>query len=190
MSANVATVSKHDISRPLKVLVPLIKIELADADEAGLEHYRKAGEMLIEAKDQVAHGSWSRWLTKNFELSQNTALRYMRLARKVEAEPKFTARGEYGSLRRALGDKPSRSAWTTVHQAADRINVTRLAEERQAREDEIKLHRELAMQLIDLGYRALATRLHPDRGGSRDAMTRLNLVRDELKAIAATRRFV
>jgi hypothetical protein len=36
----------------------------------------------------------------------------------------------------------------------------------------------------------MATRLHPDRGGSRDAMQRLNTVRDELKSIAATRRFV
>jgi hypothetical protein len=73
---------------------------------------------------------------------------------------------------------------------AVRVNVDRLADERQSRDNEIKLHRELALKLIDLGYRALATRLHPDRGGSRDAMGRLNIVRDELKSIAATRRFV
>ena len=72
----------------------------------------------------------------------------------------------------------------------DKVNVTRLADERQSREDEVKLHRELALKLIDLGYRAMATRLHPDQGGSRDAMGRLNTVRDELKEIAATRRFV
>jgi hypothetical protein len=77
-----------------------------------------------------------------------------------------------------------------VHAAADRVNVTHLADERQSREAETKLHRDLAAQLIDLGYRALATRLHPDRGGSKDAMARLNAVRDELKSIAATRRFV
>ena len=63
-------------------------------------------------------------------------------------------------------------------------------QERQARDDEVQLHRELAEELIDIGYRALATRLHPDRGGSKDAMTRLNRVRDELKQIAQTRRFV
>jgi hypothetical protein len=62
--------------------------------------------------------------------------------------------------------------------------------ERQTRDDEIRLHRELAEELIDIGYRALATRLHPDRGGSKDAMVRLNLVRGELKSIAQTRRFV
>jgi hypothetical protein len=72
----------------------------------------------------------------------------------------------------------------------DRVNVPRLAEERKSRDEEIKLHRELALKLIDLGYRAMATRLHPDQGGSRDAMSRLNTVRDELKEFAATRRFV
>ena len=63
-------------------------------------------------------------------------------------------------------------------------------QEKQSREDETKLHRDLADELIDIGYKALATKLHPDRGGSRDAMARLNIVRDELKDIAATRRFV
>jgi len=180
---------KNQISRPLKVLVPLIKDELTAANEAGLEHYRRVGEMLVEAKDQVARGSWSRWLAKNFELSQNTAIRYMRLARVVaDDNDKLTSRGE--SLYSAIGEQRGRAAWKPVHEAADRVNVERLAADRQSRAAEIELHRKLALQLIDLGYRALATRLHPDRGGSRDAMARLNIVRDELKTIAATRRFV
>jgi hypothetical protein len=42
-----------------------------------------------------------------------------------------------------------------------------------------------AEEAHDLGgeYRALATKLHPDRGGSKEAMARLNRVRDELKQI-------
>ena len=63
-------------------------------------------------------------------------------------------------------------------------------QERQARDDEVRLHRELAEELIDIGYRTLATKLHPDRGGSKIAMTRLNRIRDELKQIAQSRRFV
>jgi hypothetical protein len=43
--------------------------------------YRAAGEMLLEAKEQVSYGSWGRWLSKNFELAQCTARTYMRLAR-------------------------------------------------------------------------------------------------------------
>jgi hypothetical protein len=69
---------------------------------------------------------------------------------------KITPGGETGSLKAAIGEKPARAAWTNVHQAADRVNVDRLAEERQARDEEIKRHRELALQLIDLGYCALA----------------------------------
>lgn len=183
--------NKSQVARPLKILVPLIKDELVAGDEAGLEHYRQAGEMLIEAKDQVPHGSWSRWLTKNFELSQNTAARHMRLARRAETGQLKSVGTD--TIEEALGYQPRRerhAKWQPLHDATDRVNVTRLADERQSRDNEVKLHRELALQLIDLGYRALATRLHPDRGGSRDAMGRLNLVRDELKSIAATRRFV
>jgi hypothetical protein len=36
--------------------------------------------MLIEAKDQVGHGGWGKWLRKNFDLSHDTASAYMRLA--------------------------------------------------------------------------------------------------------------
>jgi hypothetical protein len=39
----------------------------------------------------------------------------------------------------------------------------------------------LVAQLIDAGYRSLASKLHPDKGGSRDAMSRLSRVRDQVK---------
>jgi len=42
---------------------------------------------------------------------------------------------------------------------------------------------ELMQRLIALGYKQLARELHPDVGGSRDAMTRLNAVRDRLKGV-------
>jgi hypothetical protein len=148
--------------------------------------------MLQEAKDQVPHGSWARWLTKNFELSKSQAQRYMRLAR-LAADDTFKNRAGASTLDEAIGYRtPSdrRATWRDVHQATNSVNVTRLADERQTRDNEIKLHRELALQLIDLGFKAMATRLHPDRGGSRDAMSRLNNVREELKQFAATRRFV
>jgi Protein of unknown function (DUF3102) len=74
------------IARPLRVLAPRIPDELAAAEQAGLEHYRRAGEMLLEAKEQLAHGSWLRWLSRNVELSDRTANRYMRLARADEGE--------------------------------------------------------------------------------------------------------
>jgi Protein of unknown function (DUF3102) len=196
---NLAAVrTSKQVARPLKVLVPLIQDELEAGTRAGMEHYVKAGEMLNEVKDsgQVAYGSWGRWLKSNFHLSQATANDYMRIARRVEEEgSSFIAR--YKTIDEAVGREPrtiksvtKKNKLKSLFDIVDKVNVTRLADERQSRDDEIKLHRDLALQLIDLGYRALATRLHPDRGGSRDAMSRLNTVRDELKALAATRRFV
>jgi hypothetical protein len=50
-----------------------------------------------------------------------------------------------------------------------------------AQKIEDKKHRELIVQLIDAGYRAMAKTLHPDMGGSHEDMTRLSTVRDELR---------
>jgi Protein of unknown function (DUF3102) len=172
--------------RPLKDLVPLIKDELAAGQAAGLEHYRRAGEMLLEARELVAVGQWSRWLSQNFKLSRTTAGNYMRLAaRPVTAVTSTTLSDFLGK------DKGHRASWyEPIRQITERVNVTALAQESPSTEDEVRLHRILAGQLIDLGYRALATRLHPDRGGSRDAMRRLNRVREELTSVAKTRRYV
>ena len=193
--------SRSQVARPLKVLVPLIQEELISGNEAGMEHYIKAGRMLNEVKDsdQVAHGSWSRWLKSNFELGQRTAQDYMRVARKAdEVGAKNEASFVFGNtIDKALGREErtiksvtKKNKLKSLFDGVDRVNVTRMADERQSRDNEIKLHRELALQLIDLGYRAMATRLHPDAGGSRDAMSRLNTVRHELREFAATRRFV
>jgi hypothetical protein len=195
---NIAVRNAQQVARPLKVLVPLIQEELIEANQAGMEHYIKAGRMLNEVKDseQVPYGSWGRWLKDNFTLSQATANDYMRIARRSDEEgSSFIA--SYKTIDEAVGREPrtiksvtKKNKLKSLFDGVDNVNVTRLADERQKRDDEAQLHRELAVQLIDLGYRALATRLHPDRGGSKDAMMRLNTVRDVLKSEAATRRFV
>jgi hypothetical protein len=195
---NIAVRNAQQVARPLKVLVPLIQEELIEGAQAGMEHYIKAGRMLNEVKDsdQVPYGSWGRWLKSNFTLSQKTAIDYMRIAR-IADEQGSTFNVDVKSLDAALGREPrtiksvtKKNKLKSLFDGVDKVNVTRLADERQSREDEVKLHRELALQIIDLGYRAMATRLHPDAGGSRDAMSRLNTVRHDLKEFAATRRFV
>jgi hypothetical protein len=191
-----AVASKRTITRPLKMLIPLIQSELQQGNSAGHEHYRRAGEMLIEAKEQVAYGGWGRWLQKNFALHQTTANDYIRLARKHREFEGGALKVPPTSLRDASGDteRERQHRQSSQQQAFRRVLRDVAAEtfvqERQARDDEIELHRELAVELIDIGYRALATKLHPDRGGSKEAMARLNRVRDELKQMAETRRFV
>lgn len=65
----------------------------------------------------------------------------------------------------------------------DQLNVARMREEAEEKEKERKLQCQLGLQLIDIGYKVLATRLHPDKGGSQEVMVRLIQVRDLLKAV-------
>jgi hypothetical protein len=187
--------SARQISRPLKILVPLIQGELQMGNNAGREHYRRAGEMLIEAKDLLAHGAWGKWLAKNFDLSAKTATVYMRWARAHEengrgpSELPTSLHQMTGGAERRREERQSKQQ-QKFRRALRDVARDDFVQERQDRDDEIKLHRELAEELVDLGYRALATKLHPDRGGSPVAMTRLNRVRDDLKQLAQTRRFV
>jgi len=189
-------IRKTEVSRPLKVLIPLIQGELQQGNDAGQEHYRRAGEMLLEAKEQVAYGRWGSWLTKNFDLSNRQAQVYMQWARHTKQMRAADAQVPYPSLRGVTGhtERERGHRQSSQQQAFRRVlrDVARddFVQERQTRDDEIKLHRDLADELIDIGYRALATRLHPDRGGSKDAMARLNRVREELKQLAQTRRYI
>jgi hypothetical protein len=193
---NVAVMKVRTVARPLKVLIPMIQSELQEGNDAGREHYLRAGQMLIEAKDLVGYGGWGRWLKKNFDLSDRTASTYMRWAREHDKIGRQPSEVPYRSLHEMTGGTERRreQSQSKTDQAFRRVlrDISRddFIQERQARDDEMKLHRDLALELVDLGYRGLATKLHPDRGGSKEAMARLNRVRDELKAIAQTRRYI
>jgi Protein of unknown function (DUF3102) len=195
MSTAVATRISTKVSRPLKILIPLIKQDLERGDRAGMQYYADAGDKLLEAKGQVAHGYWGTWLSKNFAVNDSTARRYMRLAR-LRAEQQnghavpvlpSSLREMDGETTRARARRKRDSSFQSVLRDLDTDLYT---QEQQTRADEVRLHRELALELIDVGFKALATRLHPDKGGPKEAMARLNRVRDELKGVAETRRFV
>lgn len=56
------------------------------AGRSALEHARCAGELLVEAKRQVGHGTWLVWLRDHCPtLSARTAQVYMRIAREWPA---------------------------------------------------------------------------------------------------------
>jgi hypothetical protein len=61
--------------------------EHACGDEAtrqGLTHYLAAGNALIEAKRQVGHGGWVKWLKANVNFDRRSASNYILLASKWE----------------------------------------------------------------------------------------------------------
>jgi len=183
MSQALAERTRGEVARPLKLLVPLIKSALNAGDEAGVPHFRKAGEMLHEAKEQVARGEWQGWVERNFNRSVRQAQNYMRLAAQTADQKRsalrFSTLSEFTQPNRDPGHATS---WQVpVREIASRVNVAALTAERQNKEKEERLMRQLSHQLIDIGYRVLSAKLHPDKGGSTEAMSRLNNVRKILK---------
>jgi hypothetical protein len=174
----------------------MIQSELQQGNAAGQEHYRRAGEMLNEAKDQVPYGGWNKWLSKNFDLSRQTAGVYMRWAR--EDLTSDASQPRYTSLRDMTGNRERDREQRQSPQNKRFKDVLRdvmqdrnaFVQERQRQADEIAAHREMAEKYCNAGYHALAAKLHPDRGGSKNAMVMLNRIHNDLKQYAKTRRFV
>ena len=163
------------IARPLRVLVPLIQAEIAAGDAAGLAHYRRAGDLLWEAKAQLGHGEWTAWVLRHFELSQRTAIRYMKLA---EIAALNGRRRPFSTLSEAV-DPPR-----AHHQAHAPIHtiITEPDHERHARELRERRIHTLAHQIVGIGFKALAAQHHPDKpGGSDAAMADLNEARTLLR---------
>jgi hypothetical protein len=180
--------------------VPLIKEELAlaqaNARMASLENYRHVGEYLWEAKKQVPKGEWGGWLSANFKLTARTARTYMDLDNEMRHREVFSDEQDE-NLKPASNfqprefktlsefQQPGRGShqpeWHAPVQQVITQNIDLLRQRQQDKEKERRLMKVLALQLIDIGYKVLATKLHPDKGGSREAMQRLNRVRDLLK---------
>jgi hypothetical protein len=77
----------------------------------------------------------------------------MRLARKVDASGQKdifpTIHSAFDREPRTIKSVTKANKLKALFDVVDKVNVTRLADERQSRDDEIKLHRDMAAQLID-----------------------------------------
>jgi len=192
MATQVSTSERaQQVARPLKVLVPLIKEDLRLGDEAaktaGMAYFIAAGEKLIEAKDQMSHGEFGGWIKRNFDISRVTSSKYMEAAAQKLRASDFSSMNAFHKAtgnKSYMPNKPRPQPWHEpvkegIEQA--RRDAERIRDEALTRQQERDAERKLAIQLIDIGFKALASKLHPDKGGSRDAMSRLNRVRDRLK---------
>lgn len=194
----VAVKEEQRVARPLRVLVPLIQDDLRNgreaAERAGMPYYQAAGEKLIEAKSQIkTYVEFVTWARQNFNIGKDTAGTYMRLAERTRNSSaiEFKTLGEFI---RKTGPDPNyntfasrKPAWQEpVREVVSRVDVETLNLKREElkRQEEREAQRTLALQLIDIGYKVLARTLHPDKGGSREAMSRLNAVRERLKQSA------
>ena len=193
MTTEVAVTEGRQLARPLSVLVPLIRDDLQEAKSAGMPYYRAAGEKMIEAKNVLKVGEFMPWVSRNFQISHRQANEYMNLARATSNIQGTTGDGQNGSA------IPFSTMRETVHKTRNNPNYGKTAawreeikkavkearrlleQQHQERAQEQTLQRKLALQVFDICYKFLAAKLHPDKGGSTDAMTRLNQVRNRLR---------
>ena len=87
----------------------------ADAVEAAI----RAGELLIEAKEQVGHGGWLPWLANHFAGSVRTAQGYMRIARHPEDARRVSHLGVGAALRALQGETPRGREWAQAAAVLD-----------------------------------------------------------------------
>jgi len=83
-----------------------------------LEYALEIGELLDQARRQVAHGQWEQWLTANCNLAMRTARAYMQLAKAYPTLPE--------PERQRVADLPVREAIravTTVQQPKTERNA-------------------------------------------------------------------
>lgn len=80
------------------------------AVSSSLDHAIRAGELLIEAKSELPHGSWLAWLDENFEGSERTAQVYMVLAKRRDEID--------GEIRNAVADLGLRAAVASLPKAS------------------------------------------------------------------------
>ena len=186
MATALTKLADQKVARPLRVLVPLIQEDIAHgrdaAEKAGVPYYRAAGEKMLEAKAQIAYGAFQAWIQRNFRINYSTANYWMRLAQTQKASgEEFSTLADF---KRDIEPNRAKPTWQErVQQVVAKVDTEtlNLAREELKRNEERDAQKQLALQLIDIGYKVLARKLHPDRGGSRDAMARLNAVRDRLR---------
>jgi len=191
-----AVVAMHEgksVARPLSVLVPLIQKDLERAREAakqaGRPHYQAAGEKMIEARPQMNATEFDSWCQRNFNVGRRQANEYINWARHnsgIDDSP-FTSFRDAISKTRDNPNYGKPASWREdVKNNIDRARAEaqRIQNENLSRQQERDADRKLALKLIDIGFKVLAKELHPDKGGTRDAMSRLSRVRDRLKSHA------
>ncbi len=192
----VATSGGQPVLRPPNVLAALIREDLANAAKAekaaGAPYYIAVGQKLLEAKQQMTRKDFLSWVRKTCKFGERQADLHMSLAKVTLTEEQRIAieQGEEKSFRQTVqeltGNKNHGKSAAWRDDARDNIraakeDASRWKNEALSRKQERDAMRKLALQLIDIGFKALASKLHPDKGGTKDAMARLNRVRKHLQ---------
>jgi hypothetical protein len=178
------------VARPLKVLVPLIKQDIEameqTVDKIVSPYYLSIGEKLLEANKHTSYGNWEIWLKESFKISRQTAFNYMDYAQQANVKPVLhlsyanylKARKQEAKLKQKTEQaqaQPSPAAWAEAWKRKGEQEVAK----RQVRENQ----RELFKKVFNLGYKEMAKKLHPDKGGTNEGMHQLQEVKQLLARV-------
>lgn len=130
------------------------------ATEAALnavEYACQAGELLNQAKEQVAHGEWLPWLREHCGLSERTARNYMRLSRLLKADPLKSARVADLPLRQALRELSETKVQPMTRDDMDRELLFNIEQDKDAGQAYV-------LAIIKLGEKLIETKVKVGHG--------------------------
>jgi hypothetical protein len=148
-----------------------VRKELKAAEQAHIPYYRAIGELLRGEIGNMTYLEFLAWASRHLRLTHSKTRDCLEAA----GVPLSTVKPPDGGFHpKQTHTGPSaedfqRARNYAVEEARDRI---------QEREEQAKA----GLEIIKAGYRAMAAKHHPDRGGSQEAMTRLNKARERLRA--------
>lgn len=133
------------IARPLKTLVPLIAQEITRGNTVAAEHHARAGELLIEAREQIPGFRWASWLSKNFGIKPRTAETWMDMAERAALLPNGrippgTTQDELLG-RKTSAERRQEPASRPVREFTRHVDVEDVGQQRQPRVEETRLAR-------------------------------------------------
>jgi hypothetical protein len=148
-----------------------VDLELKQAFHQAIEQVNGAIDKVIEAAKTA--GLSDRYIDNVLR----TKLRSRQYAEKVapKTSPLDDFIRKYGSVRPQDPDELKRR----------QLEAEQWRQAEQKRLEDIDAERKLRLEMVKAGYKAMAMKHHPDRGGPKDEMARLNRARDHLKVRAS-----
>jgi hypothetical protein len=188
-----AVKDREEVMRSPAVLKPLIEEQVELGYRAGSSFFVRAGVMLVEARKGIqSKNAWHHYVARlrpnGYVISGRQATLWMRLGRSEGLGLGHRTATQAESDPRTRGDG-SKSPWNLGRpgqpgRGPDRLEVVdrdavrrndRIAFDEQRRKERAEM-----LLLIDAGYKAMAMKRHPDKGGTKDTMTLLKDARDIL----------
>jgi hypothetical protein len=179
----------REVAETLQSIVSRVKRNLGKMQEIiKSETYNlrlEIGRDLIAARNlcQKSKITFKDWLADNFDMSSSTAYDAMKIAGSSSRSQNFTSITEHLRHHRPTYAMPRQSVGedSATKKILGGISNDIFFERAREASKELQVKKKMAIELVDAGFRALSIKAHTDKGGSDDAMVRLNEVRKALK---------